>query len=267
MIEVIMLSYNNATTIEKAINSILMQKTDHPFMISIYDNGSTDNSQDVINKLADKNSNIRKIFNEKNIGWARNFIGSIDQAQGDFIAFLDADDHWIDDEKLQKEITCFKQNDCAVVHSSGIIRSDGKDRTLKIRPLTSKELIRVNPIMWQTVMIDAGRKNEVVSALNHFMKKFKKEPIACDYIVLMELSKYGIIGIDDITAVHINNKGSVSHPQKLPRIIKRHYRSALVRLSYNRQFKLGLFSSIMIIVRSIRRFYIQVKETRPKKIQ
>ena len=267
MIEVIMLSFNNADTIEKAIESILIQKTDHPYVVSIYDNASTDSSHKVIDQIVKANNNVKVNYNDVNIGWANNFINSIELSSGDYLAFLDADDHWIDDHKLQKQIECFDKHNCAIVHSSGIIRSDGVDRILKARDLSAKELIHINPIIWQTVMVSSEKISQVITTLRYYIKKFKKEPMVCDYIVLMELIGYGIQGIDDITAVHVKNKGSVSHPQKVSRVLKRHYRAARVRLSYCRRLRMGCGVALMIIVRSIRRCYIQLKENRGFKHQ
>ena len=257
-----MLSFNNADTIEKAIGSILMQKTDYPYMISIYDNGSTDNSRVVIDKIAKDNKNIKTNYNDVNIGWAKNFIKSIEFSKGDYLAFLDADDHWVDDCKIQKQIECFNTYHCAIVHTSGIIRSDGVDKILKVRELSAKDLIKVNPIIWQTVMVSAEKINLVISSLKHFIKKFKSEPMVCDYIVLIELIRHGIQGIDDVTAVHVKNKGSVSHPQKTSTVLLRHYRAALVRLSYSQKLNMGFVVEIMIIIRSIRRCFIQLRENR-----
>ena len=262
-----MLSFNNADTIEKALDSILMQKTDYPYMISIYDNGSTDNSHVVIDKIAKDNNNINANFNDINIGWANNFIKSIECSKGDYLAFLDADDHWIDDRKIQKQIECFNKHHCAIVHTSGIIRSDGVDKILKVREISAKDLIQINPIIWQTVMVNAEKINLVISSLKHFIKKFKREPMVCDYIVLIELISHGIQGIEDITAVHVKNKGSVSHPQKMSRVLQRHYRAAWVRLFYVKKLNRGFMAAIMIIIRSTRRCFIQLRENQAFKHQ
>lgn len=262
-----MLSFNNIDTIQKAIDSVLEQQTNESILLSIYDNYSTDGSRELIDSICEKNNNCRKIYNSENIGWAKNFIKSIECSQGDYLAFLDADDHWVDDCKIQKQIECFNTHHCAIVHTAGIIRTDGVDKTLKVREVSATNLIKVNPIMWQTVMVNTEKINLVISSLKHFIKKFKKEPMVCDYIVLIELISHGIQGIDDVTAVHVKNKGSVSHPQKVTRVLLRHYRAALVRLSYSKKFNLGFVAAIMVIIRSIRRCFIQLRENQVFKHQ
>lgn len=84
-------AYNAVDTVGKAIDSSLQQ--DWPnFEIVIVDDVSTDNTFEVLQKLAQKHHQIRLFQNEKNLGvaGARNRI--IKEARGEFIAFFDDDD-------------------------------------------------------------------------------------------------------------------------------------------------------------------------------
>lgn len=261
MIEVIMLSYNNLNTIKRAIDSILVQELDEEVTISIFDNYSTDGSRIFIDELCENTKNIKKHYRDKNIGFARNFIASLEESSGDFIAFLDADDYWTDKHKLQKQVDVFRKNPhVAVVHTSGIIKTGNEERILRPVPATTRGLLDKNLIIWQTVMINGAKKNAAIAGLNHYYNIFRSEPIPCDYIILMELAPEGITKIDDITAVHEINTGSVSHPQGIKRIITRHYRTARVRLDYCKRYRFGFKVKIMIIVRTLRRCFLQIKE-------
>lgn len=84
--------YNNEKTIEKTLNSILNQNNkDIDFEIVVINDGSTDNSKNIIEKYK-SNENIR-IFNKENEGIAttRNF--GVDHAEGEYIIFVDGDDY------------------------------------------------------------------------------------------------------------------------------------------------------------------------------
>ncbi|WP_104734471.1 glycosyltransferase family 2 protein [Hanstruepera ponticola] len=82
--------YNKAKYIAKTLNRVLNQ-TFSDFEIIIVNDGSTDNSFEVVEKFTDARV---KLFTTKNQGVsaARNF--GIKKAQGNYIAFLDADDFW-----------------------------------------------------------------------------------------------------------------------------------------------------------------------------
>ena len=104
-VSVIIPTYNRATSIGASIQSVLDQ-TWQDFEIIIVDDGSTDNTRQVIEEF--KDDRIRYICLEKNGGasHARN-IG-IGQAGSEFIAFLDSDDEWMP-EKLEKQMQVMLQ--------------------------------------------------------------------------------------------------------------------------------------------------------------
>ena len=85
-------TYNCFETLEKAIYSAFNQ-TYKNIEILVVDDNSTDNTKELIRKLA-KKSNVpfRSIFNNKNIGIGavRNVL--VENSNGNFIAFFDDDD-------------------------------------------------------------------------------------------------------------------------------------------------------------------------------
>lgn len=90
MISIIIPLYNKALSIGSTIYSVLNQ-TYKDFEIIIINDGSTDNSVQVVESI--KDSRI-KLFNKSNggVSSARNM--GIEKATADYIAFLDADDIW-----------------------------------------------------------------------------------------------------------------------------------------------------------------------------
>ena len=97
-ISVIIPTYNRATTLERAILSVLDQ-TFSAREVIVVDDASTDNTSDILEKYSDR---IKIIINESNRGvsFARN--AGIQVARGDWIAFLDSDDIWLP-EKLERQ--------------------------------------------------------------------------------------------------------------------------------------------------------------------
>ncbi|MCW3122889.1 MAG: putative glycosyltransferase O-antigen related protein [Flavipsychrobacter sp.] len=94
---VIIPTYNAAATIERAVESALMQSYE-PLEVIIVDDASTDNTADLVkNKYGDNITFIQKISNGGSSA-ARNT--GMDAAKGDYIAFLDADDLWHRDKLM-----------------------------------------------------------------------------------------------------------------------------------------------------------------------
>ncbi len=107
-ISVIMPSYNSAIFISDAISSVIKQ-TFNNWELLIIDDCSTDQSLLIAQEYAKNDSRIKVIKLKKNSGVvnARN-IG-IENAKGDYIAFLDSDDYW-HPRKLEKQIKFFQDN-------------------------------------------------------------------------------------------------------------------------------------------------------------
>ena len=93
MFSVVIPLYNKANYVQKTIESVLNQ-TFSDFEVILVNDGSTDNSLEVVKEIND--SRIR-IFSKENRGVsaARNY--GIKKAQYEYITFLDADDCWLPD--------------------------------------------------------------------------------------------------------------------------------------------------------------------------
>lgn len=85
---IIIPTYNRANFIEKTINSVLQQSSSD-FEIIVVDDGSTDNTEDLIGALTDPRIHYFKKENEER-GRARNYGGEL--AKGRYVYFLDSDD-------------------------------------------------------------------------------------------------------------------------------------------------------------------------------
>lgn len=85
---IIVPTYNRASLISKTINSILAQNFSN-FELIIIDDGSIDNTEQVVNSFVDSRIYYQKVVNGER-GRARN-IGTL-LAKGDYITFIDSDD-------------------------------------------------------------------------------------------------------------------------------------------------------------------------------
>ena len=91
-VSVIVPVYNASQYISRTLDSIIAQDFDS-FEIIVVDDGSTDNSLEIINRCLDDCKISHKVIHQENAGVsvARN-VG-IDESQGDYLVFVDADDY------------------------------------------------------------------------------------------------------------------------------------------------------------------------------
>lgn len=111
MVSVAMLVYNHEKYIEQAIESILMQKVNFKYEIIIGEDCSTDKSREIISKYRDMYPDIIKpIFRCKNIGPMKNCREVYLNCKGKYIALLEGDDYWCDENKLQMQVDFLEEN-------------------------------------------------------------------------------------------------------------------------------------------------------------
>lgn len=105
-VSVIIPTYNRAELLERSVKSV-QEQTYKKWEIIVVDDGSTDNTEDIIKKLNDVR--VRYIKNEKNMGAAASRNRGAEFAKYDYIAFQDSDDVWRID-KLEKQMAYMHQS-------------------------------------------------------------------------------------------------------------------------------------------------------------
>ena len=110
-ISVAMAAYNGEKYIIRQLESILDQ-TRKVHEIVIFDDCSTDNTKAVIDKFICENK-LQDIIdfrvNDKNLGYASNFMRAIDKSRGDYIFFCDQDDIWTEN-RVEKMLSVMEEN-------------------------------------------------------------------------------------------------------------------------------------------------------------
>jgi len=124
MITVIMSCYNSQETVGRAIESILNQ-TYQNTEILICDDGSIDNTYQVISKYKDLDSRVKVFRNVKNIGLTKSLNILIEKSNGNFIARQDDDDISLN-ERLEFQLDTLKQEKLDFVTSRARVIGTGK---------------------------------------------------------------------------------------------------------------------------------------------
>ena len=108
LISIITPTYNCGKFIGETIESVINQTYENWEMI-IVDDCSKDNTKDIVNKYAQNDDRIKYHLLEKNSGAAIARTKAMELANGNYMAFLDSDDLWVED-KLEKQLKFKKEN-------------------------------------------------------------------------------------------------------------------------------------------------------------
>lgn len=121
-----MLVYNHERFLRQALESVLMQQTNFDYELIIGEDCSTDHSKSIIEEYNKKyQGKMHVIYRETNIGAAKNLIDCLLKCSGEYIAFLEGDDYWTDNHKLQKMVDYLEKNPqySAAAHNYKIVDS------------------------------------------------------------------------------------------------------------------------------------------------
>lgn len=115
LVSIITPAYNSAKFIAETIQSVQNQTHENWEMI-IVDDGSSDETLAIVQAFIDKDKRIQcyKLAQNSGTGVARNF--ALQFANGNYIAFIDADDLW-KPEKLEKQIQFMKKENLPITFS------------------------------------------------------------------------------------------------------------------------------------------------------
>jgi len=147
LVSIIMPAYNVEKLISDSINSVLSQ-TYKNFELIVVDDYSQDQTSQIVENFILKDKRVKLIKNIKNKGVAETRNTGLDHASGDFVAFLDSDDKWVEN-KLEKQLDIFaKYTDIDIVYSSYYrFNSSGIGKAVRVPHfLNKKKLLKGNPI-------------------------------------------------------------------------------------------------------------------------
>lgn len=118
-VSVCMVTYNQEAYISAAIESVLMQK-DCEYELIIADDCSTDGTLAICQKYQERYPDIIKLIRQSgNKGVVGNTKDCMIACKGKYIAVCEGDDYWIDDHKLQKQVTILEQDPTvSMVHTN-----------------------------------------------------------------------------------------------------------------------------------------------------
>lgn len=188
LISIIVPVYNLEKYIAQCLESVLKQ-TFKEFEIIVIDDGSIDNSSQVIKKYQKKDKRVKYFYQEnKGLSKARNT--GLEKSAGEYIIFLDGDDFWLKIDFLDKIKKLINQSspECIIFKS--------------IKFYEKLNIYEKNKNKFDYSLLDKKSIKEVFNILN-----VNKQPIACAWNKCIKkdvLIKNNIKFIEGITAEDID---------------------------------------------------------------
>lgn len=235
LVTVLLLTYNHVDSFQKAIQSVLDQKTSFQFQIIVLDDASTDGTSEIVKKYSDL-PNVKTVIREHNLGGKNLYLG-LSEVNTKYYAILETDDYWCDETKLQQQVDALEANpDCSVCAHNTLFNyvNIGKTRNyldvptkiFKYPPkrLTKRHFIEphTSSRLYRTSCLNLSEiKNRIVATYD----------IASNFYFL---TKGNLYYIDKIMSVYnYTNKGTYSGASSY----QQRYKSASVAKQLNEEFE------------------------------
>lgn len=215
-ISVVMSTYNQATYLRRAIDSVLRQSMPD-FEFFIINDGSTDETEKVIGEVHD--SRIVYLKNSENLGLVRNLNHGIKVSRGKYVARIDSDDWWCDNDKLHKQLSHLESHpNCALIGTwARVIDKNGREVRRIVNPITadkiSKLLLIKNCFVHSSVLF----RRDAVNVCGDY---FEEEKFVEDYGLWLRLGeKYQLANLPEYSVGYLHNEAGETQSNNLKQII------------------------------------------------
>ncbi|PTX45057.1 hypothetical protein C8P64_1047 [Christiangramia gaetbulicola] len=205
MVSVIMPAYNAEAFIADSIQSVIAQ-TYPNWELLVIDDASSDKTKEIVKGFSEKDKRIKLLGNDSNLGTHHSRNKGIKAAQGDLIAFLDADDQW-KPWKLYRQVKILQEERIAACFSSYELISENGDplhKKIEALPrLSYEKLLKANYVGNLTGIYDAQKIGKI------YCPEISKRQ---DWALWLKVIEKGgpMTGIEESLAIYRVRKNSIS---------------------------------------------------------
>ena len=113
--------YNSENQLNKCLNSLSVQTLGEELEIIVVDDGSTDSSYEIMSDFQRKHPKQVKLIRQENKGLAQGRQTGINSSSGEYLAFLDTDDYFLENalEKMYKTALLYNSDIVECITSKG----------------------------------------------------------------------------------------------------------------------------------------------------
>jgi glycosyltransferase involved in cell wall biosynthesis len=200
LVSVNITTFNRSKLLLNSIDSILRQSYEN-IEIVVVDDCSSDDTEIVIRQYTNKHDNIRYYRHLMNMGNAKARNTALEKCKGIFVAFMDDDDEWIDEEKLAKQVLILNNNR----HNIGIICSSVRldkgngifvDKVIH-KPIDLKEkILSGNGVIYSPTVLTS---RQIMKQVGGFDPNMKRGVDSEFYRTCIVQYKYDVYFMDEIT--------------------------------------------------------------------
>lgn len=215
-VSILITCYNSEKYIDKAIENVVNQKGKFDLEILVGDDGSNDNTQNLVNVWIEKYPHIISMYimkreEKEKSGFraARNRINLLKYATGDYIAYLDGDDQYICDTKIQNQIEALEKienNYCSCcghdiklnyLNSGKLSDMIGKSMTegsISLKKYWSKYYVHTNTILFRGALKEYVLQNSYLDQFNDNYITFLLLQKGSMYYIPKSMAIYNLTG-------------------------------------------------------------------------
>lgn len=252
LVSIITPLYNSEKYISETIESVLKQSYENWEML-IVDDCSIDLGPKIVQEYSLKDNRIKYIKMNKNSGAAVCRNKAIELAKGEFIAFLDSDDLWLE-KKLENQIKFMNSNNYSIsFHEYEEIDEMSKKLNIKIKvpknPVTYRKYLLTNPIGCLSGMYNVKKIGKV------FMPILKKRQDTGFWLRILSTGEKAY-ALNENLGLYRVRSNSLSFKKR--DLLKYHWKL------YRKEERLTIIESLFYITTTIMTKIFKIKEEKIK---